>query len=71
MLKWITPTLAVGEWVETLTADEATDWIQVGCGAFAVVPDDATAAEVLHNLGLSDVEIEDRFLFAETGTVGG
>ena len=67
MLTWLTPTLAVGEWVETLTADEATNWIQDG--NFAVVADFATASEVLTNLGLTDDEIIDRLHFARTGEV--
>ena len=73
MLKWITPSLAVGyDWVEDDTfafpdIDEATLRIQLG--GRAVVDSEATAAAVMHNLGMDDNAIEDRLHFASTGCV--
>lgn len=72
-LLWVTPSLAIAvDWPEddVLTADQATTWIQERrTPLWAIVADEATAAQVLHNLGLSEAEIADRLHFAKTGQV--
>lgn len=76
MTLWITPTLVVdADWPEEdlLDADEATTWIQEADGTMytnvAHVRDEATARQVLDNLGCSTEEIDDRLHFAKTGEV--
>jgi hypothetical protein len=67
---WITPSLVINpDWPseDLLDADEATSWIQTG--GTAHVTDEATAVQVLDNLGLTEREIEDRLHFARTGQV--
>lgn len=73
MLKWITPSLAVCDRTdapECFHSDEvamAVDWVQAGGTAY--VDSDATAKLVLLGLGLTEVEADDRVLFANTGEV--
>lgn len=70
---WITPALAISDdWPEEdlLDADEATEWIQSRkAPLWCVVRDEATAIQVMDNLGMTGAEIEDRLHFAKTGRV--
>lgn len=67
-LLWITPFLAIGnDWPDDyLDADAAVEWVQDGRHrpVWAVVPDQATACEVLRRLGLNEEAINDRIRFA-------
>lgn len=74
MVMWVTPSLAVAADEEALDppfkADEveaAVNWIRAGFDAYVV--DEDTARAVLVKLGLSDVDIADRFRYAHTGEV--
>jgi hypothetical protein len=66
MIKWITPTLGVEEGWD-LDVDFATTAVQEG--GTVIVGSEDVATQVLHNLGLTQDEVEDRFHFANTGQV--
>ena len=63
----ITPLLGVADTPEAVDALDA--FVSIKLRDPAVVPDDATAREVLRMLGLGDDLIDDRLHFSRTGEV--